>query len=350
MNFLRLAILLAVVGLALPTAADTIIVDCNPGGNYDNLPEAVLNAGPDDVVLVMPCVYWAQPGDPYPIALTENSPEIVSYAGAEETVLEGLPGVSLFAIYPGTGGARVDIQGFTIRNWDQPIMKDPAAGGGGTYDFTENIVEYNATGLDASWSVGLIAHNIIRNNGSIGIYVYHFNGTVEWNEVAYNQGSGIVGACCEDPTIEHNHIHHNTGDGLVPGFLYGHGRYNTIEYNDGAGVRAAVIYGGYSHNIIRGNAVGVLACGEIVYINYNDIYSNTSYDFEVHNCGPCYIDATMNWWGTTDPVEIAAHIWDCNDDPALSCCVYFDPWCDAPGCPVTPVSSVSWGAIKALYR
>ena len=39
----------------------------------------------------------------------------------------------------------------------------------------------------------------------------------------------------------------------------------------------------------------------------------------------------------TDPDEIAARIWDCNDDPGIPTYVLFQPFCGAPGCPVTPV-------------
>ena len=61
------------------------------------------------------------------------------------------------------------------------------------------------------------------------------------------------------------------------------------------------------------------------------------------------MNAEENWWGTTDPNEIAEMIWDCRDDPATRC-VDFEPWCAAPGCEPVPVESESWGAIKAMYR
>ena len=62
-------------------------------------------------------------------------------------------------------------------------------------------------------------------------------------------------------------------------------------------------------------------------------------------------DATTTWWGTTDPEEIAASIWDCVDDPAnIAGCVVFDPWSEEPGCGYSAAESASWGSIKAMYR
>jgi hypothetical protein len=58
----------------------------------------------------------------------------------------------------------------------------------------------------------------------------------------------------------------------------------------------------------------------------------------------------MNWWGTTDPVAIAASIWDRSDNPEICVMVDFDPWCLVPGCEPTSVEESSWGALKALFR
>jgi hypothetical protein len=85
--------------------------------------------------------------------------------------------------------------------------------------------------------------------------------------------------------------------------------------------------------------------------HYNQVYGNEPYNVE---CSPwtsgTEFDATMNWWGTTDPQEIAAGIFDCNDDPEVPTCVLFDPWCTDPDCGVTAVTPTTWGAIKSLYR
>jgi hypothetical protein len=109
-------------------------------------------------------------------------------------------------------------------------------------------------------------------------------------------------------------------------------------------------YGELQHNIVRYNETGVLYAGySAIPVHWNDLYDNTLYNLRIGDCIYDPVDATMNWWGTTDPDAIAAGIWDANDDPGLGCVVLFDPFCLAAGC-VSPVEPASWGAIKAMYR
>ncbi len=58
------------------------------------------------------------------------------------------------------------------------------------------------------------------------------------------------------------------------------------------------------------------------------------------------IDLSGNWWGTTDVAEIAAGIWDCEDDDHAYHCVNFQPIADAP----VSVESHSWSEVKSLFR
>ncbi len=58
------------------------------------------------------------------------------------------------------------------------------------------------------------------------------------------------------------------------------------------------------------------------------------------------IDLSGNWWGTTDVEEIAAGIWDCQDDDHAYHCVIFEPIADPP----VSVEIHSWSEVKSLFR
>ncbi len=58
------------------------------------------------------------------------------------------------------------------------------------------------------------------------------------------------------------------------------------------------------------------------------------------------VDLTHNYWGTTDPAQIAEWIWDGNDDPSTWVIVDFEPFIGGP----IPAESRTWGEVKDLYR
>jgi len=94
-----------------------------------------------------------------------------------------------------------------------------------------------------------------------------------------------------------------------------------------------------SHNEIVGNCAregrggGIYIAGGKPAINYNDIYDNTPYDvYNVNSCGSPHVNATYNWWGTTDEATIQAHIYDWFDDASWGIVDYI-PYLTEP---VTP--------------
>ncbi len=272
----------------------------------------------------------------------------MSESGAAATVIQGDGTTSPFTVSAHTGDARIRIIGFTIRDTPTPVLNQTAV----TAEvlFTDNVVEDNATGVNVGQSRGLVARNTIHRNGEYALSIYHFDGVIESNEICGN-AAGIRGVCCEEPQIRHNHIHHNAGYGIRTGFT-GNITFNLIENNGTEGILCQCT-GAMEHNIIRGNAVGVFAQSwAMCSLHANDICSNTSFNLQCSTGFTQFTewDATMNWWGTTDPDEIAAGIWDCEDDPDIWCHVLFDPWCATPGCDVTPIEPSSWGTIKAMFR
>ena len=194
-------------------------------------------------------------------------------------------------------------------------------------EFTDSVVEYCTLGLRAQQDGAIVSGNTVRYNDGAGIgYTYY---------------ASVVG----------NHVHDNSGSGIAASFG-GSIEYNLVEDNGGAGISVYGVSTRVEHNVVRGNAVGV-SVGEqtSVTVNYNDLDSNGEYELLIAWPGFGTVDATSNWWGTTDPDVIATLIFDCYDDPDLVTCVLFEPWCIEPGCEGTsPSESGTWGSIKALYR
>lgn len=339
---------LAAILLSGSAAARTITVNCNGGAEFTDLRAAILAGTVDDMILVFPCTYTVGPG--WPVALHADSPMIVGMEGSTDvTIIEGDGTRSAFIVHDGVN-ARMRMERLTFRNLASVIRRE--SGSGGTLYFRHNVVQDCGAGLDATSVTGgsSVVGNLITGNGGPGILVYHNSGLIRDNEVCYNT-AGIIGTCCETPTIRNNHVHHNAGTG-VNLVLGGTLEENTIEDNGGIGVE--LWFGTVEFNVIRGNNVGVALwyCGSADFY-CNDIYDNVLHDFEVlPDVGSCTVDVTMNWWGTADPDQIAAGIWDCEDDPLLGGCVEFDPWAPGPCCEPTGVDPVadSWGTIKAMYR
>ncbi|MEA3409145.1 MAG: right-handed parallel beta-helix repeat-containing protein, partial [Candidatus Eisenbacteria bacterium] len=352
---MKTCVLFVLLTLALSAgsaAAGTIIVDPAGGGDFDNIPEAVFHGTADDTVLVLPGFYEVETGIPYPwpILLDADSPVLVSQGGAALTLIFGGGLMPAFEVPDGTFGARAFIAGFKFQWLETPL--DWGYPTSGTVHFTDNIVEGCQTGVDVRMGQGLVARNVIEGPGICGIEAGHFEGVVEDNEV-HGFKDGVTGTD-GNTVIQRNHIHDNGITG-VGGFDNCIAIDNVVENNGWAGFSIsfdAHLMG----NVIRGNGTGVEFWGgpHNGFLNGNDIYDNVEFAVrsycEEHIPYPPDFDATMNWWGTTDPDAIAAGIWDCHDSIWAAVCFVVEPWCTTPGCDATPAAAASWGAIKAMYR
>ncbi len=354
MKLIKLALVTAIATLAFASAvhAGVIIVDPAGGGNFDNIPEAMFHGTADDTVLVLPGFYEVETGIPYPwpILLDADSPALMSQAGAELTLIFAGGMMPAFEVPDDTFGARAFIAGFKFQwlqtplHWGYPTS--------GTVHFTDNIVKGCQTGVDVRMGKGLVARNLIEGPGIYGIEAGHFEGVIEDNEV-HGFKNGVTGTD-GNTVIQRNHIHDNGLSG-VAGFDNCIAIDNVVEHNGGSGF--SISFDAHlTGNVIRGNSTGVYFWGgpHNGFMNRNDIYDNVEFAVhsycEEHIPDPPDFDATMNWWGTTDPDEIAAGIWDCRDSMWAAVCFVVEPWCTAPGCEPVPVEAASWGAIKALYR
>ena len=74
------------------------------------------------------------------------------------------------------------------------------------------------------------------------------------------------------------------------------------------------------------------------YFHYNNIYSNTNYN--IYNAQSQDLDATNNWWGTTNSATIASLIYDRYDDATKGYVIY-NPWLTSPYVPVDEFISIT---------
>ena len=239
-----------------------------------------------------------------------------------------------------------------IRNWAYEAQSSPYVRSKGNITINYCIVEYAATGVQG-WlendGSGNIASVIISNcklvNNNRGIYLScreysNSYAHISNNIILYN-GEGIsIENRYSSPTliVEDNTIALNRGNGLSIGGMPYPGdtlvRRNVITKNGGTGISIA---GGHTHshadiilteNLVTFNQIGVsvtlsplyTATLAIANIYENDLYSNTQYDLKVGtpNTYPQNINATFNYWGTTNSTLINQHIYDGNDNWELN--------------------------------
>ena len=166
--------------------------------------------------------------------------------------------------------------------------------------------------------------------------------------------NGLKGVKSMSATLTNVLIQDNNGNGVEAYGIYltycvikdnsGHGIYNgaatplcsvfgcVIHNNTGRGVEALGPYGGVSisySNITENRNSGIAIIGSV---HFSNIYNNTPYDVVAgfyHIIGSMTVDATYNWWGTTNTSLIDEHIYDYHDD-SYHGIVYYQPFLMTP--------------------
>lgn len=198
--------------------------------------------------------------------------------------------------------------GISIKNGDNNLIKGNIITDGGItmdYNSDNNVIEENSIGAGKN-----------RN----GIYT-GYDRTDYWNapsRYSYSQGNKIMG---------------NTIANSSRGIHISGGSSNIVSYNVIGNTTNAGIYlggGTVTHNSITGNQGYGIHVDGAVKINNNEIYGNSKFD--LYNEGSSELDASNNWWGTTDESEIATKIFDYFQD-AKKGIVNFKPFLKEP--PIT---------------
>jgi Right handed beta helix region len=255
---------------------------------------------------------WKQPGMPYvldgPLATKDGAPLDID-PGVE---LQLAPSASLFAEgapirAEGTAEAPIVIRGIPdagVGEWASIVVM---TGGGGTTlrhchsrrggaGGTPHLL---ATG--AALNGGLVIEHCSFTEGSgPGLWLQDSFVTLSATRVSGHGGAGIVATGAAEVTIARCRIQNNKGGGLHA----------------------------------MGNAAVALTPGNV-------LQSNGKYD--VTNASSRTIQARGNWWGTARAEEIAAHIFDHAQNPALGQ-VIFEPFMtEAPGEPQLDVTAAAEG-------
>jgi len=103
-----------------------------------------------------------------------------------------------------------------------------------------------------------------------------------------------------------------------------------------------------SGNILKGGIPTIEAfSGALISFSGNDIRNSggTSVSLLGNAPSPPEIDLTNNYWGTTEPAQIAEWIHDANDDPQVTGVVLFEPFAEQS----VPTAKSSIGRLKSRY-
>jgi len=201
---------------------------------------------------------------------------------------------------------------------DEPITftsadKQPKPGSWGAISLLgsePSIVEYCRIyyaydGVHNHSSSAVVINNVFSNNGT----------AMAFNKETYDRPCRMF--------IEHNLIKDNLS-GISARNSTVNIAFNDIRDNEFFGIwvkngnDARIAY-----NNIVGNGKGVyLFRSEPTKISHNNIYGNLEYNMALAVETPNDVDATNNWWGTTDPAEITAAFFDKETDPELGKIIY----------------------------
>lgn len=220
---------------------------------------------------------------------------------------------------------------------------------GVSLDIAYTTIEYVATGIGCWGGASTIANNTIRYISSNG---YGAGIEVSYDATVSITGNTLINTTKTEAGIRHRYLSSSTSaveNNTIQGFeegIYVYDSAATITGNIIQGNAKGIEIGKYTSgttinngNIITGNDYGIYVQGngsspnpEPV-VNDNSIYDNILYNYytaSFYAATNTILDATNNWWGTINPLEIAATIQQDNTT------VNYIPFLDAEGgSPVT---------------
>lgn len=193
-----------------------------------------------------------------------------------------------------------------------------------------NAIDCRNTGISVTGGSPVISNNFIRGNGA--------NYGISAGDNAYISDNNITGCYAGINSIGNSMIERN----LVTGNNYGIASSTgtaRIENN----VIASNSYGIYGGGSIRNNTIGNNMVGITVSIlpasiTQNNIFSNTQNNLRMSTSSA--VDATYNWWETTDTSAINQTIWDFKNNANLGK-VNFTPFLNSSNPQAPPLQNIN---------
>jgi parallel beta-helix repeat protein len=191
------------------------------------------------------------------------------------------------------------------------------------------IIEYGATGVFVERTNVTISNSIIRWSTGANIFLHFSSSNITHNRI-YECSHGGIEMEDSRPTITYNTIWGNLGGIWVDSNSHPIIRHNIIKnsFQTGIGIAnfaSAII----ENNTITGNEIGIgviqRSQASKVIIKYNNIYGNKNVDIQTVSTSLEDVNATENWWGTTNKTLIESKITDSRCDPALRT-VFYEPY------------------------
>jgi hypothetical protein len=204
----------------------------------------------------------------------------------------------------GSGSARRNnVRGLSIGGSGGTFENNSVSSGNVTLGNSFNVTGNTINGSLATGTGAIVDHNTVSNGISVGD-----SSTVTWNNVENASGTGLTAG--SNVTAQYNRL---IGDATGMTASSGLIEHNLIANNIGAGL---IISGDatISNNTLtgnKGNAV-VITTGTPVIQGNNLEFNTGTYDLE--NLSVSDINASGNWWGTTDTEVIDVRIFDYMND------------------------------------
>jgi Right handed beta helix region len=375
-----LAIVAAGVLIAPATEAATTRVAIDGSGDFTVLPDAIAAAASGDTISIAPGVYdqtrtIAPSGNPVEVMGWAIVSQLTILGDNRDTVIIGpatpAPNLEFGPTGITTGfGASLTVRGITVRNLNQGIFAV-----GPSVEVTDCILDGNHFGVDSSATVGTTVRNCrFVNQEDRGIIV--FNSLSGRNVLVENCDftDNLVGIDVQVPGSVINNCSFQGGRGGFQVSFGGEATVNncTFENIENRGVSVTnfsdvqlygntfippmgeclVVSGGLtgSDNELLGGWYATINIGWSSTVNFfnNHILNGGGYSIlALGGIRPPnqIMDFSNNYWGTVDPSQIDAWIWDTNDDPFVRVEIDYTPFIDQP----VEVESTSFGEIKARY-